>query len=95
MLLKQAEDIQYLKEVHASAILERGLSERHFDLFVKHFETTLKELGTIIPSDKVGIYRCKHTVEFLRFIRLHAVVSDYKLGTLLPGSSSLGEHPIN
>ena len=50
----QPEDAQYLKEVHASAILERGLSERHFDLFVKHFESTMKELGHIIPADKVS-----------------------------------------
>mmetsp|Transcript_16834 Transcript_16834/g.50448 ORF Transcript_16834/g.50448 Transcript_16834/m.50448 type:complete len:125 (-) Transcript_16834:597-971(-) len=47
------EDITYLKEVHASAMSYKGLTDRHFDMYLKHFETVLKELGSIIPSDKV------------------------------------------
>lgn len=47
------EDITYLKETHASAMQYRGLNERHFDRYMVHFEATLKELGAIIPHDKV------------------------------------------
>lgn len=47
------EDKHYLREVHAEAISYSGLSLKHFDLFVKHFEATLMELSHIIPGEKV------------------------------------------
>ena len=40
----------YLKQAHAEAITQRGLSMKHFELFVKHWEETLKEMGHIIPQ---------------------------------------------
>mmetsp|Transcript_2476 Transcript_2476/g.5747 ORF Transcript_2476/g.5747 Transcript_2476/m.5747 type:complete len:139 (+) Transcript_2476:155-571(+) len=46
------EDVTYLKETHSAAMSYKGLTERHFDLYLKHFEEVLKELGSIIPADK-------------------------------------------
>ena len=46
----QPEDVGYLKGVHAEAIQSRGLTIKHFELFVKHWEETLKEMGSIIPQ---------------------------------------------
>ncbi|KAG1671166.1 hypothetical protein FOA52_005420 [Chlamydomonas sp. UWO 241] len=59
------EDVTYLKEVHQAAMSYRGLTERHFDLYLKHFETVLKELGTIIPQDK-----CKAAVANMKAAKI-------------------------
>ncbi len=61
----QPEDAAYLKEVHAEALQYRGLSEKHFDIFIKHFEDTLKELGSIIPADK-----CKEAIANVKSTRV-------------------------
>ena len=46
----QPDDAAYLKQVHAHAIRERGLTKKHFEHFVKHWEETLHEMGSIIPK---------------------------------------------
>ena len=42
----------YLRESHLDAMKNRGLTERHWERFVKHFEAVLHALGPQIPEDK-------------------------------------------
>jgi truncated hemoglobin YjbI len=42
-----------LIEVHEDVIRERGLTERHFDAYLAHFDKTLEELQDILPVDKI------------------------------------------
>eukprot|EP00798_Chlamydomonas_sp_ICE-L_P003674 gene3674-13749_t len=48
----QALETVYLREAHLEAIKHRGLTERHWERFVKHFEVTLRELSQQIPEEK-------------------------------------------
>jgi truncated hemoglobin YjbI len=49
----QDDDKAYLIEVHEDVIRERGLTERHFDAYLAHFDKTLEELQDILPVDKI------------------------------------------
>lgn len=42
----------YLREAHMEMIQNKGLTEHHWEKFVKHFEDVMKELGTLIPAEK-------------------------------------------
>jgi hypothetical protein len=52
IFVPQALEAVYLRESHLDAMKNRGLTERHWERFVKHFEVILHNLGPQIPEDK-------------------------------------------